>query len=292
MFYVYSVLYCLVPRLLNKKKYLRFFIALLSCLVLTVVLLLLVQDAFTLIFENRHLYRKNIIPKFLSASVGMIVIISFFLAIYGLNEKYLNERKKEKIEREKLKAELQFLINQLNPHFLFNAINNICLLIREDKNLAEETLLKFSDLLRYQLYDCNAEKVVLSKELNFIRNFIALEKIRCNADVAIEFDLPETDTATLIAPYILLTFVENAFKHKSTGANPDFIKISSELVGNRLFFKVSNSTDVIPAPSKQEKGIGLQNVVRRLNLLYEGKHKLTNKKENNVYSVELELILD
>lgn len=290
--YVYFVLYYLVPKILDKKKYFQFFIAIIICLLFTSVLILTTQDIFTLIVDNRHLYSKNIIPKFLSASVGLIVMISFFLAIYGLHDKYINERKKEKIEREKLKAELQFLINQLNPHFLFNAINNICVLIREDKDLAERTLLKFSDLLRYQLYDCNAEKVQLSKELKFIENFIGLEKIRCNTDITIETSLPETETTAKIAPYILLTFVENAFKHKSTGSDSNFIKISSNLKGNVLFFKVSNSTNVISTSLKQENGIGLQNVERRLNLLYQGKHKLINKNEKNVYSVELELILD
>ena len=201
--YVYFVLYYLVPKTLDKRKYFQFFITLVICLFLTSILILATQDIFTLIIDKRHLYSKNIIPKFLSASVGLIVMISFFLAIYGLQDKYLNERKKEKIEREKLKAELQFLINQLNPHFLFNAINNICLLIREDKDLAEKTLLKFSDLLRYQLYDCNSEKVLLSKELKFIENFIDLEKIRCNTDITIEASLPETDDASRIAPYIL-----------------------------------------------------------------------------------------
>lgn len=290
--YVYFVLYYLVPKILDKKKYFQFFTVLIICLFLTSILILVTQDIFTLIIDNRHLYSKNIIPKFLSASVGLIVIISFFLAIYGLQDKYLNERKKEKIEREKLKAELQFLINQLNPHFLFNAINNICLLIREDKDLAEKTLLKFSDLLRYQLYDCNAEKVLLNKELKFIENFIGLEKIRCNTDIKIESSLPEIDTTSKIAPYILLTFVENAFKHKSTGLNSNFIHISSELKGNVLLFNVSNSTNAISTTLKQENGIGLQNVGRRLNLLYENKHKLTIKNEKNIYSVELELILN
>jgi two-component system, LytTR family, sensor kinase len=289
--YVYVVIYIFVPRILEKKKYFKFFITLITCLIATVLLTLLTQDVFTLLIDKRHLYAKNIIPKFLSHLVGLIIVTTFFLAICGLYDKYMSDRKKEKIEQEKLRSELQFLINQLNPHFLFNAINNICLLIKEDKNSAEKTLIKFSELLRYQLYDCSVDKIPLHKELMFIENYIDLEKIRCNQNLIVRTHFGEIDNMVEIAPFILLTFVENAFKHKSNEPENNFIEIFSALKQNVFVFKVSNSTNLLPEPFTDSKGIGLQNVTRRLKLLYEGKHTLITTKDNNVYSVELKLIL-
>lgn len=289
---VYFVIYYLVPKILEKNKHTQFFTTFALCLFITVVLTILTQDLFTLLLDKRHLYSKNIIPKFISYTVSLTLITCVFLTIYTLHNKYINDRRQEKIEQEKLKTELQFLINQLNPHFLFNAINNVCLLIKEDKDLAEKTLLKFSDLLRYQLYDCSENKVALYKELSFIKNYIELEKIRCNADLKLITHFPGIDNTIEIAPYILLTFVENAFKHRSNDPKNNFIEIYSELKENLFFFKVSNSINTLSESFGDLKGIGLQNVTRRLKLLYEGKHKLTTITRNNIYCIELELTLN
>jgi len=287
----YFVVYFLSTRTLERGKYIEFVALTLFSIIITSVLIVSVKDLARVVVDDRHLRAYNILPMLISHFVGLIIEVSVFIAMYAIYDKYVSERKKDKLEKERLKAELQFLVNQLNPHFLFNAINNICLLISEDKDLAESTLLKFSDLLRYQLYDCSANEMPLNKELEFITNYIALEKIRCNEGFKINTDLKIRDNTIQIAPFILLTFVENAFKHKSTEPQNGFIDISSDLKDNVFTFRVSNSISSVLSPLTETKGIGLQNVTRRLTLLYDGMYKLAVSTQNNIYSIELELIL-
>lgn len=289
---VYFTLYYLIPRLFNTKKYAKFSIGFFLVIITAPTLTLLTQDLFTLLIDGRHLHTFNLLPMFLSHTVGLVIVLAIFLAAYGLKEKYFHDRNKEKMEREKLSAELEFLRTQLNPHFLFNAINNICVLIREDVSLAETTLLKFSDLLRYQLYDCNSQEIYLQKELNFISNYIGLEKIRNSSHVSISTSFSPVDNTVKIAPFVLFTFIENAFKHKSVGTEHDFVDIISTY--NKPIFTLAVTNSVIEYPEKntESKGIGLQNVKRRLELLYPHKHQLTIARTAKTFSIKLELTLN
>ncbi|MBS1661740.1 MAG: histidine kinase [Bacteroidetes bacterium] len=208
-------------------------------------------------------------------------------------------RKQQLLEREKLETELDFLKHQFNPHFLFNTINSIFFLIHKKPDTASESLARFSELLRYQLYECNDLQIPLSKEIKCLKNSIELEKLRLNDNMKVKVDLePSSSTDHLtIAPFILMTFVENAFKHvsKETLA-PNWINISLHLDENgnehQLHLTVSNSiarnnlSEVI-----HHSGIGLRNVRRRLDLLYPGRHNLSIQNTSTSFEVHLQLEL-
>lgn len=289
---VYFVVYYLVPVTLEKGKYVAFTGLIILSVVLGALITVGVQDLVTHVLKHRHFSSFVVLPMILSRLVEFIVLIACFLAVYGLTDKYNSERHKDKIEQEQLKAELDFLKNQLNPHFLFNAINSIYVLIREDKALAEKTLLQFSDLLRYQLYDCGTDTTLLSKELRFIRDYVSLEKMRCNQDLTITLDLPVPDDSISIAPFILVTFVENAFKHKSSDQPDNFIEIRSSLNKHVFSFDVINSVGERQYLESTHGGIGLRNVSRRLELLHRNNYKLEINRNNNHFSVHLELNLN
>lgn len=205
------------------------------------------------------------------------------------------ERRKQLLEKEKLETELRFLKYQFNPHFLFNSINSIFFLIHKNPDAASSSLAKFSELLRHHLYECNDELVPLDKEITYLRNFIALEKLRQNRSVGVTTDISKGLTADAgIAPFILMTFVENAFKHVSKDSNHEnWIEIRLRAQHHTLLFEVSNSTS--PLATRQALhygGIGLQNVRRRLALLYPGTHNLAIRDTDGIFEVKLSLELD
>lgn len=291
MVLIYFVVLYLMPRTIEKRKYLAFILGVLVSISLCIAIRIFLQDLATLYYLDRHIRSYNLIPKFISGFADDFVLLSVFIGIYSLRDKYYAERNKALKEKENLTAELEFLKNQLNPHFLFNAINNIYFLIRQDRELAERTLLEFSGLLRYQLYECSADRTFLEKELGFIRAYVQLEKIRNDGNLSVEVQFPDVDGNLKIAPFILITFVENAFKHKSESGDKNFVRISATVKDTFLIFQVSNSTSGV-SPSNEPGGIGLKNVQRRLELLYPKKHRLMITNQDNVFSINLEVNLD
>lgn len=226
----------------------------------------------------------------------LIHIIFWFLSFtYILPlETVKNRALKQTLEREKLEAEVKFLKAQINPHTLFNGINSIYHLIDKDKNKAKEVLVRFSDLLRYQIYDCSDDTILLSNEIQFLDNYFDLEKIRKGADVNIEFDYNINDTSNLkIAPLLLIPFIENAFKFVSNHDEKDlnFIKCKIIITENELHFYIDNSVENIEKEDLKNGGIGLQNVKKRLQLIYPDKHKLNISSFNDVFSVMLKIEL-
>ncbi len=205
-----------------------------------------------------------------------------------------NQEKIRCLETENLKTELAYLKNQMNPHFLFNTLNNIYIQIKVDKNKAEKTILDLSDLLRYQLYDCSNEYVSILDEISYLRNYLQIERIRKNK-VNINFPEPEIKNNIKIPPFLFIPFVENAIKHGEPVDGTNYININLCIDNKILRFKISNSANT----KRQKKennlnkgGVGLSNVKRRLELLYPNKHKLYISKSNDSYSVELIINLD
>ncbi|HEY1200510.1 MAG TPA: histidine kinase, partial [Niastella sp.] len=184
---------------------------------------------------------------------------------------------------------------QINPHFLFNTINSIFVLIHKNPDLASESLASFSEMLRYQLYECNEKEIPLNKELTFLENFIELESLRLHENLTdLSFDINHSTVQnSYIAPFMLLPFVENAFKHLSKGrTRQHFIKMDLSVTDQRILeLHLENSrnleTDDMPALS----GIGLANVRRRLNLVYPGKHELYIGQEPAKFKVVLKINL-
>jgi len=200
-----------------------------------------------------------------------------FLAIpYFVIQRIEMERHTNKLEKEKLAAELQFLKSQLHPHFLFNALNNIYFLIKKDPDTAAEALAGFSNLLRFQLYDANNEYVPLEKEIDYLQQFAEIAHLRKGANFKVNWTLPEDTKNVEIAPLLLMPLIENAFKH---GSNKNgHIHTILELDDQQLHFQVANSIERDKSQGLkafEEGGIGLSNIQKRLKLLYPDQHEFS-----------------
>ncbi len=220
--------------------------------------------------------------------IALVIVLGVGVLLFFL---YFRQYKL-KVKKEHLQSELDFLRAQLNPHFLFNSINNIYVLLDENKEKASHILLKFSELMRYQLYECNVSTIRLDKELQFLENYIEFEKLRYSNKIAVQYASAAADAERLlIAPLLLQPFIENAFKHtpKNKGQQ-SHIAIRIELEDNRLLFEVINTLDV-RENSKLPGGIGLENVKKRLKLLYPHQHDLQIMVTDNSYKIILTLTL-
>lgn len=211
-------------------------------------------------------------------------------------EKVELEKQKVELEKEKAETELRFLKAQINPHFLFNSLNSIFNLISKDPTQAQDLLIIFSEMLRYQLYETDSERVLLTTELEYIRSYIRMEQVRKADLLTVSFTVDEPLGYVEVPPLILLTFVENAFKHVSThddGAN--WVRINLRQQRGNLQFEVSNSkTDAQPVMTSsgltRTGGIGLSNVSRRLSLIYPNRHRLVIDNQPDTYTVQLTLV--
>lgn len=224
---------------------------------------------------------------------AMILTMSIKLAKNWLQA----QKQQQLLEKEKLETELKFLKYQFNPHFLFNTINSIFFLIHKNPDTASSSLAKFSELLRYQLYECNEKQIPFSQEIAYLENFIALEKLRTNQNFELDLNIDTQYRGNLgIAPFILMTFVENAFKHVSKHKHKtNWVKLKLWITTDQeLHFEVMNSKSEKENHTKDVinyGGIGLANVKRRLELLYTNQYNLFFKDLEDVYEVTLQLKL-
>jgi len=216
--------------------------------------------------------------------VAFTVIASFFKL--GLDRLILDKQQKEN--------ELRHLKAQLNPHFLFNTLNNLYgLSVAESKKLPG-LMLKLSELMRYSLYDTNQSYVALQKELDYINNYVELEQIRLSDKTDIKLNISGDATEQYIAPLLLIIFVENSFKHFSAARNQQaFVHINFKINESALCMNVKNSIDpdYTPVQNKSKSGLGLNNVKQRLDLIYPQQYKLKTIKENTYFEVTLEIDL-
>lgn len=298
---VYFNLYFLIPRYLEKSRFVSYGFYLLLTISVT-TLCIISGYYFSAYVSGRTLDElygggsdADCFFRFLSNALPSTVASMTLGMSIKLTKNWIRTRQRQQLlEKEKLETELKFLKNQFNPHFLFNTINSIFFLIHKNPDKASASLAKFSELLRYQLYECNDQQIPLGKEITYLENFIELEKLRQNANVAVTFDNETVFTDHLgIAPFILLTFVENAFKHVSKHSDhPNWIGIKLNLDGQQLYFSVVNSTapDVVNEVIHYG-GIGLQNVQRRLDLLYPDQYDMAIQRSPNRFEVTLRLTL-
>ncbi|MFZ4523256.1 MAG: sensor histidine kinase [Bacteroidales bacterium] len=221
--------------------------------------------------------------------LSLTYLITLFYAISGfffcLLERWFQA---EKLAKQNLQSELALLKNQINPHFLFNTLNNIDSLIKSNTEKASQTLLKLSDILRYMIYDTNVARVRLPDEISHIESYIDLQKIQHANLELVSFSVLGNPGNIEIAPMLFIPFVENAFKHCTDKSTPAAIRISFTITGNRVIFESVNISDNAQRINKDDaSGIGLAIVGRRLELLYPGKHILTIKEENGTFNVTL-----
>jgi len=298
---VYFNLYFLVPRYLEKGRYVPFLVFLLLTILATAALI--VPGYYIVAWASGKTVEEFFGPgngAFLQMMLGgplssTVAAMTFAMSIKLAKNWLQTQRRQQTLEKEKLETELNFLKYQFNPHFLFNSINSIFFLIHKNPDRASASLAKFSELLRHQLYECNDHQIPLSKEIAYLENFIELEKLRQNDSLEVVFEAQEQfDGQPGIAPFILMTFMENAFKHVSRHQEaPNWIRGDLQFDRTQLIFNLRNSiseegnTEVV-----HYGGIGLKNVRRRLDLIYPGKYKLDTWRDTDRFVVHFEVELE
>jgi hypothetical protein len=246
-------------------------------------------------FRRRPLINFMSIDSIVQNSLIAVLLAGLNLAVMLFFKLIDEQNKQNELRSNSLLFELEYLKGQLNPHFFMNMLNNIHALVDIDKDKAKETIIGFSKLMRYVLYDANQQKIQLSKEINFLRNYIELMKLRFTKNVDIRPDLPVIIPEILIPPLLFVSFIENAFKHGVSYRHKSFVDLSLVIMDEYLVFEITNSvvnkeSSVDPDPDKEnDKGIGLINVVKRLDLLYGDSYTLNIDKTEKEYKVKLTL---
>ena len=295
----YANIYYLIPAFLKKKHYVRYVLGFGIALLVSAGLTML---AYQVLFWGTMGQWTGVAAwfggtkNFYGAVFSMAFTAMAVVMIIKLGKEWIKgQQRNQLLEKEKLETELKFLRSQFNPHFLFNTINSIHFLIQKDPAMASDTLSKFSDLLRYQLYECNEQLIPLQKEIHYLSNFVSLEKLRQNGNLTVSLEVSENVNGAQIAPFILMPFVENAFKHVSRGKpGQHHIRICLQQQVSELHFRVENSKETRIANEKDlvyYGGIGLTNVKRRLALLYPQQHTLHIDNQDDTYAVDLTLTL-
>lgn len=284
---IYTVNGWLVPQLLYRKKYILFALAFVGLVALFSFLkMLAVAQVLNTVLQ----------PQNVKVAVYNNFVTQFFLVLASIALKsavdYIRLQKRlAEIAKEKAEAELAFLKAQMDPHFLFNSLNAVYFLIDRQNTAARDALHKFSEMLRYQLYECSTGRIPVEKEVGFLRDYVDLQKLRIAENTAVHFSCDDLKDFT-IEPLLLMPFVENSFKHLSHYGGEGANRICIQLLHHEkaMIFRVANTTE--PSLKKAHSGgIGLDNAKKRLALLYPGKHQLTVQHTASEFSIELQLQL-
>src|SRR5258706_15599899 len=288
---IYVANYVLIPRLLYKKKYAWF---LLTFIVMVVSSSLGKMKIIGRILDDPGMFDLSVDLK---QRIYDNVIPHFFLVIAGVAFKlmydhFLMQKRLMEMAREKAEAELSFLKSQINPHFLFNSLNSVYFLINKENPEARQALQKFSDMLRYQLYEVKGTRIPIEKELSYLRDYVDLQKLRKDENYSVEFNYSPEVKGFSIEPLLLIPFVENAFKHIShrTGEK-NYVKLDMTRSNGHSNFIIENSKEA-SRTTGLPGGIGLNNVKRRLELLYPDKHELMINNKEEMYRVDLKIKID
>lgn len=227
-------------------------------------------------------------------------MVAFFggLLLMGMNlgvKLYFRSQEATKaitqIEKHALERQLQYLKYQVNPHFFMNTLNNIHALVDIDPERAKTSIVELSKLMRYVLYEGNNKLTSLSREVQFLRNYVQLMSMRYTGNVSICLDVPEVLPDSMLPPLLLVIFVENAFKHGISYRTKSFVEINLQPHGDRLLFSCRNSRPEIKHDENMKGGVGLSNVRRRLDLLFPGNYTLDIKEQEDTYTVHLDIPL-
>ncbi len=291
----FNILY-LIPKYLKKHKVFQY----VSLLVFSCLLITPIKAVVFSIWNNNN-------PDIKMAFSEMSVLQSFFLSSFFLggastiyqiiNDWVVHQREKQELENRNLESELNFLKSQINPHFLFNTLNNLYALTLKKSDEAPATVLKLSEMMRYMLYECNEDRVPLYKEVTYLRNYLELEKLRQGKNIEIDFELQGEIGTQMIAPLMFIPFIENSFKHGvSNHLSSGYIDIKMNIEDSRIQLDVENSkASSMPTGhlnGKKSGGIGLSNIKKRLSLLYPKKYNLDIDDQPNKYRVSLNLNLN
>ena len=227
---------------------------------------------------------------FFNHFISSILLSGFAIGLGVMEKLKQNEKKQKELEKEKLNSELAFLKNQISPHFFFNTLNNIYSLIGIDGPTAQDSVLKLSKLMRYLLYESEHGETMISSEIDFMNNYIDLMKLRLSARVELNIDFPKEFSDFSIPPLLFVPFIENAFKHGINSRDRSFINISMKIDNDKISFNAENSIGKSSQVGDlQHSGIGLENVRKRLGLLFPDSYELKIEQDVTIFHVQLSI---
>ncbi len=288
----YAHYFLILPRLLKDKKLIPYLARLIPTLAIIMSLSIVAENKILPLYTSSNYY----------LSVGYVRLVSTFwdhmsfmiftgMIKFAVDWFELENRKKE-LENQKLNAELKFLKAQVNPHFLFNTLHNLNYLTQAKKDESTSVVIKLSNIMRYMLLESDKKRVPISKEIEYVRDYLDLEKIRLNNEFRIDFDTSDLDESIEISPLLLVPFIENAFKHGIKDKDPDswldFRMSSNE---EAVIMKLENSIVDPVEEKKTSSGFGLANIRKRLDLSYPNGYELNINSTDKIFSVHLKLKL-
>ena len=287
----YFQVYIGIPRFLYRKYYGLFATVLIAGIVIAAALRVPL-----VVYMNAHVFHTvstmTLAGIFYSSMLNIGIWVIALLSVKLIFDRIRMQQRLDKMEKEKAKAELDFLNAQFNPHFLFNSINSIYAHIDKRNPTARNMLLSFSEMLRYQLYDCNTNYISVDKEMSYLRNYVAIQQARKENSLHVCLNIGDGVTGFFITPLLFIAFIENAFKYVSDHEDKDNrVVIAFERKDNELLFYCHNTKEPRSGRSIDHKGIGIDNARRRMALLYPGKHELNIVDKEDIYEVTVNLKL-
>jgi Histidine kinase/GHKL domain len=286
---IYINLYVLFPRFLKKGLYQNYIIWTIILCMISYFESYSIERIYVLHFGKNEKYALHLTWTDFAESMLMAFVYVFLTTGYRVFKSWvIDQQRFAALEKEKINSELEQLKNQINPHFLFNTLNNLHILTLTDPPKASNIILGLSDVLRYQIYDSQNDKVLLKKDIEIMEQYLELEKIRRD-NLTVNIEIQGNSSGILIPPLLFTNFIDNAIKH-SNNRGDSFIKILFEVSKNDLFFEITNSksdqNNVL-----EKNGLGLTNAKKRLNLLYGDSHHLEIKELESTYNVKLNIPL-
>lgn len=298
----YTINNFLIPKYLFSGKFLIFIYFILS--VFVAILWLIFYSLILIVIYNVYNQPHIMVPQkddIIILVTGSYLIIIFAAVIHFIKESYRRLIEKDDIEKQKQitelklkEANLKLLQGQIHPHFLFNMLNNLYGLVKENTDTSRDVIVKLSDLLDYMLYECDKSEVELKSEIEFINNYIELERVRHDEHFNVETNFPNDIEGYMISPLIFFPFVENAFKHGFNNPNESFIHMELSINSGKIKFSIENSGFITNADkylNQEGKGIGLKNIKERLELIYRDRYKLEIYDGEKNYKIFLEIDL-
>lgn len=282
--YVFYNHFFLLTRYSGKKKKLTYF--------LTLTAIILTGPFIYLFFDyNKQGNPNSFFEQYIIYMFSIVLPFIFFSWLARVTENLvMNTFKKEQLEKQAVEAELYYLKSQINPHFLFNTLNNIHTLVYKQAPEAPEAVMQLASLMRYMIYESNAPKVPLTREMEYLQDYVSLQQLRYKQSPVVDLKIEGLTEACNIAPLLFIHLLENAFKHSPARINPGDIKVSIKVEEDTLTFSVQNpvgknSVNTLDEPS----GIGLPNVRKRLSLLYPDQHSLDIHNTGETFAVVLKI---
>ena len=279
--------YIVIPKFLYKRKTQLFFLFLI--LSITVVIIFEEFVVEKILLANSHGRGFNLFWTLLDVLPPLAFLVGFKFSWDAIEK----QKKIDSLNRLVAESELNFLNSQINPHFLFNNLNNLYAYALENSPNTPKIVLSLSSILRYMLYDCREDRILLSKEIENLKDYIQLNQLQFDDKGKVNFNIEGNLSQLKIAPLILMVFIENAFKHSyASQLNNILINISIKITDKILYFTCDNNYSNNSSTNDLSKGIGLRNVKGRLNIIYSEKHELTIEDKNNMYKVFLRVELE